>query len=102
MSGWLPKEILDHLAHAGYVAVPKDRVLDLWATHELDQMETMRCAWKPEGDEFREYIRRSLAHQLTGAAVRDGCIALETTTMDGRGNIRYRANLLVLKPKVIT
>lgn len=100
MTGWLPKEVLDHLEHAGYVAIPKERVVDLWVEQQVDIMTLSML--RAEGPSFPDYLKRDLAYGIGKEALKLGYVACETTTIHKDNRLLTRANLVVLKPRMIT
>lgn len=102
MTGWLPKEILDHLEHAGYVAVPKERILELHA-ETLSASAQMLMAYHPDGTYgILKAIKNDLVRLIALEALKTGCMDLEQVLLEEGDTLRYRASLTVLKSRTIT
>jgi hypothetical protein len=99
MTGWLPKEILDHLEHAGYVAIPKERVETLWSQRDADHWELM--ARREHGVGIGREIQQDLARIIAIEMLKRGFLDVEQSLVDGDRIIRHRASVIVLKPRTI-
>lgn len=93
---WLPKEILEHLEHAGYVAVPKDRMATLYESVTVSVMEMHRAV---RHDGLVEAIHNRIAVNMARRLLSDGFLAMHPTTLEGDEFTTYRAELSVLKPR---
>jgi hypothetical protein len=98
MTGRLPKEILDHLEHAGYVAVPKERVGVLWAERTSPIWEAA-CVMDHQG--LRKTILGFLGHRLGMEIIKGEFCGVEVDTLDREGTIRTRACVHVVKPRTL-
>ena len=95
---WLPKEVLDHLEHAGYVAVPREQVETIYAEETVSQHEMHLLATERS---FVEHLYRRMAQTMSRVLLERGFIKVLpiTTDRDVYDCVRQRAELTVLKPR---
>lgn len=99
MSGWLPKEVLDHLEHAGYVAVPKERIEMFWAEMRSEPYELIHA--EEHRRSIGAAIARNLAQQIGVSLLKRGFLDIEQSLLDDDYSLRHRVFLHALKPRTI-
>lgn len=101
MTGWLPKEILDHLDHAGYIAIPRERLDTLTVREFVSDMELMRSISFQNEHSFQVAQRKRMAMQLAVSLLEKGFIDVQTDAPDKDGMTAHTATLHVIKPRTI-
>lgn len=99
MASWLPKEILDHLEHAGYVAVPKECIREFYAEAISDDY-SMRVLTRA-ADEIACHIRRQLCQQIGLELGKEGFLSHH---LDEAKDLlppawRHRVSVHVIRPR---
>ena len=107
MSSWLPKEILDHLEHAGYVAVPKERVREFYYTQDSSTMDMMqRCYDEKDRRQIERAVEHHLAHGIGLSLLKNGFLKIELDHLSADKNggfegYRHRASVWVVAPRTM-
>jgi hypothetical protein len=97
MTGWLPKEILDYLEHAGYVAVPKECVQVAEAKIVSEQL----VARRENLVRVNEAIQGQIAHFIALEMLRRGFIDIELSLVSDDYIMEHKGKVTVLKPRTI-
>ena len=101
MTGWLSKEILVHLEHAGYVAIPKEQIELLQVRESVSDEEQMNIYHFRHEHEFQTAQRKRMAHQMAKMLLERGFIDVHIEAPGPAGITEHIAILYVLKPRTI-
>jgi hypothetical protein len=99
MTEWLPKEILDYLEHAGYIAVPKESVQVAEAKIVSEQWELV--ARRENLVRVNEAIQGQIAHLIAIEMLRRGFIDIELSLVSDDYIVEHKGKVTVLKPRTI-
>lgn len=100
-SGWLPKEMLDHLHHAGYVAVPKECIEQFQVEERSTALEAAYLN-SPDRGSYNISRLRDVGATLGRGMVEKGFVDVKLDIPDPRTEtLITRASVHVLKPRTI-
>ena len=106
MTSWLPKEILDHLKHAGYVAIPKERVREFLYQQDVNAYEMMHHAHFKDAEkrELEDVVARRLAYGIGLSLLKEGFLRVQMDHLQANENggfevYRHRASVQVIVPR---
>jgi hypothetical protein len=101
MSGWLSDDVLRILEHAGYVAIPKERVKTFYAEQAVDRYASQMFAPEVLVD-YERSLRRRLADCMAHTILQEGLLDIQLySPVKGEPFITHRAELTVLMPRTV-
>ncbi len=98
---WLSKEVLDVLEHAGYVAVPKEKIREFYAEEMSDAYEAVMMGQEHRMDYNRARVKH-MAVALGMELLKAGFIDIQLDTPGPESSmpyLRHRATIQVLAPR---
>lgn len=97
---WLAKEVLDALEHAGYVAVPKERVETFTHVVAVPDAEMRYMIPPRDRADYERALHRQMAIAIGEALLEKGFLNVHLFDPDKEKPFyRHRAEVNVLKPR---